>query len=353
MLDFPWSRSLCLLLWAAAVTAQEPLKVGMAVFPPNVIRSQSGDIEGFDVDLWNEVARLQDLRFTVEVMPFETLLERTRAGELDVSLAGITINGEREATLDFSYPYMQSGLRILTRTDKDLGIWQYAKAALGSGAGKALAYLTGFILVCAHILYFAERGSPSIQRAYFPGIFEAAWCIVATMTTVGYGDITPHKWIGRFVAFAVMITGIGLFGVLIADLSSGLTLQELKSSISRPQDLAGLQVATVSGSTSVAVATSYGASIVSAEDIDQAIAIMLDDQADAVVFDGPAIAQHIKDNPGLPLALAPSIIDSEMYGIAFPAGSPLREPVNRALLELDESGQRDRLYEKWFGAESQ
>ncbi len=341
---------LCVLLFAVALPAQEELKVGVAVFPPNVVRSPSGEVEGFDIDLWQEIGRRADLHYSIEVMPFDQVLAKTRAGELDAALGGITINSEREAALDFSYPYMEAGLRILTPTVEEFRVWHYVQAAFASGAGRALLYLAGFILLCAHILYFAERGSPSIQRPYFPGIFEAAWCIVATMTTVGYGDITPHKWIGRFVAFAVMITGIGLFGVLVADLSSGLTLQELKSSIRGPKDLAGLRVATVTGSTSVAAARKYGASIVDAADIDQAINEVLNGKADAVVFDGPPLAQYLKNHAGLPLTLAPPIIDSEMYGIAFPEGSALREPVNRALLEIDENGLRDQLRQKWFGS---
>ncbi len=344
-----WYGLISLLLWSGGAPAQEPLQVGAAVFPPNVIRSASGDVEGFDLDLWNEVARRRSLAFELEVMPLEQLLEKTRAGEIDVALGGITITGEREADLDFSYPYMESGLRILSRTDQEFGLWRYAKAALSSGAGKAMGYLAAFILLCAHILYFAERGSPSIRQAYIPGIFEAAWCIVATMTTVGYGDITPHKWVGRLVAFAVMITGIGLFGVLVADLSSGLTLQELKSGITNPQDLAGLRVATVAGSTSVRAATNFGAVLVTADDLDHAVEQLLAGEADAVVFDGSPMSQYLKENPALPLALAPSLIESEMYGMAFPDGSAMREPVNRVLLELDESGERDRLHEKWFG----
>ena len=334
-----------------AAWAQRPLEVGAAVFPPNVIRSSSGEIQGFDIDLWNEVARRRSFEFTLEVMPFEDLLAKTRAGEIDVALGGVTITAEREADLDFSYPYQESGLRILARTDHEAGPWRYAQALLDSGAVKALLYLTGFIVLCAHILFFAERGSPSIRREYIPGIFEAAWCIVATMTTVGYGDITPHKWVGRLVAFAVMITGIGLFGVLVADLSSGLTLQELKSSISGPKDLAGRRVATVAGSTSVRAAASFGAVVVEAADLDQAVGAMLGGEADAVVFDGPPVAQYLLDHPGLPLAAAPGVFNAEMYGVAFPQGSPLREPVSRALLEIEESGARERLYEKWFGVQ--
>jgi len=43
---------------------------------------------------------------------------------------------------------------------------------------------------------------------------DALWWGVTTMTTVGYGDRYPVTMEGRFVAMVLMITGVGLFGVL-------------------------------------------------------------------------------------------------------------------------------------------
>ena len=44
--------------------------------------------------------------------------------------------------------------------------------------------------------------------------FDALWWAVSTMTTVGYGDKVPVTMEGRLVAIVLMITGVGLFGVL-------------------------------------------------------------------------------------------------------------------------------------------
>jgi polar amino acid transport system substrate-binding protein len=44
------------------------------------------------------------------------------------------------------------------------------------------------------------------------------------------------------------------------------------------------------------------------------------------------------------------IFQEENYGIVLPTGSPLREPINAALLRLQSSGRYDKIHEKWFGA---
>ena len=45
---------------------------------------------------------------------------------------------------------------------------------------------------------------------------DAAWWGVTTITTVGYGDISPVTQEGRLVASALMLVGIGLFGAITA-----------------------------------------------------------------------------------------------------------------------------------------
>ncbi|MGD8836054.1 MAG: potassium channel family protein, partial [Desulfobacteraceae bacterium] len=69
-----------------------------------------------------------------------------------------------------------------------------------------------------------ERGPKYISTKYFPGIFQAFWYVLVTMTTVGYGDIVPRNWVGRVMACFVMVIGIGFFGWAIAQLSSAITI---------------------------------------------------------------------------------------------------------------------------------
>jgi voltage-gated potassium channel len=49
---------------------------------------------------------------------------------------------------------------------------------------------------------------------------------VVTITTVGYGDMTPLTPAGRAIAFVLMVVGVGLFGGLTANLATFLVKED-------------------------------------------------------------------------------------------------------------------------------
>ena len=86
------------------------------------------------------------------------------------------------------------------------------------------------------------------------------------------------------------------------------------------------------------------------ERIDKAYETLLNDQADAIVFDAPVLLFCAEHQGYRLVKVVGPIFQVEVYGIALPAGSPLRKPINSALLRLQSSGRYDTIYRKWFGS---
>ncbi len=74
-----------------------------------------------------------------------------------------------------------------------------------------------------------------------------------------------------------------------------------------------------------------------------------DNTAAAVVFDEPDLRYYAQTIGAGTVVLVGSVFELQEYGVALPADSPLREPLNQTLLRLKENGVYDRIYQQWFG----
>ncbi len=88
-------------------------------------------------------------------------------------------------------------------------------------SGPLLSVLTIFLMVlflASVAVHFLER---DVQPVAFGSVPAALWWAVATLTTVGYGDVVPITPLGRLVAAFVMICGLGVFGLWTGILATG------------------------------------------------------------------------------------------------------------------------------------
>ena len=59
-----------------------------------------------------------------------------------------------------------------------------------------------------------------LDHKEYGSIWVGLWWAIQTVTTVGYGDVTPHKAVGRVVASVVMLEGIAFLAVITAAITS-------------------------------------------------------------------------------------------------------------------------------------
>jgi voltage-gated potassium channel len=120
-------------------------------------------------------------------------------------------------------------LRILrlTRLFRLFKIARYSKALRVVGTvlkrKKEPLILTLFVslillLVASSLMYYIEHDS---QPESFPNIFASFWWAVATLTTIGYGDIYPITGWGKFLSGIIALLGIGLIALPTGILGSG------------------------------------------------------------------------------------------------------------------------------------
>ena len=82
----------------------------------------------------------------------------------------------------------------------------------------AAIVMCGLLLFASTVMYFLER---HVQPEVFGSVPAAAWWAVATLTTVGYGDVTPATDLGKFFGGLMMIFGLGMFALPIGIMATG------------------------------------------------------------------------------------------------------------------------------------
>src|SRR5690606_28121413 len=78
---------------------------------------QDGKYTGFDIELWDAIAKEAGLKYSLRPMDFNGIIPGLQTRNIDAALAGITIRDDRKKVIDFSDPYYESGLAILVSND--------------------------------------------------------------------------------------------------------------------------------------------------------------------------------------------------------------------------------------------
>jgi voltage-gated potassium channel len=90
------------------------------------------------------------------------------------------------------------------------------------------------LLAAASLAYLLERDA---QPEAFGSIPQALWWAIVTLTTTGYGDVTPVTPAGRVLAGAVMVSGILVFALWAGILASGYAEELRRREFLRTWDL--------------------------------------------------------------------------------------------------------------------
>ncbi len=85
--------------------------------PPFEFKAESGNFEGFEVDIATEAAKRAGLTVTVEGYDFQPLFAATISGRIDGAISSITITQERLGSQSFTQPYYDADMGVAAKVD--------------------------------------------------------------------------------------------------------------------------------------------------------------------------------------------------------------------------------------------
>ena len=350
-----------LLVIGSCATASEPtrLKVGVAGEPPFVMKD--GDqFHGISITVWESIARDNGLQYDyIRHQSVDKAITSVETEELDLLIGPISITSQRLKIPDvnFTQPYFiaKAGL-LINKTPPTL--FSRFKVFFGRAVLSSVAVLTSLLLTVGTLIWLAERrrNTDNFPREWASGIGNGAWFALVTLTTVGYGDKAPITRTGRLIASTWMVISMIAVSSLTAGLASALTIflsGASASPIHHPKDLKQRRVAVIEGSSGSEIAQDEDMIVLLAQTFEDAVQLVLNNDASAFIFDRPALRYYLKNNPELPLKIAPFTLAEETYGFAFKTGSHLNTPLDVSILELQRSGTVESLTDALLEANQQ
>ena len=107
----------------ASFTTVEEGKLHMstnAQFPPYEMTTDDGGFEGIDVEIAGAIAEKLGLELVVDDMAFNAALTAAQTGQSDMVMAGVTVNEDRLAVMDFSDTYATGVQVVIVKEDSPI-----------------------------------------------------------------------------------------------------------------------------------------------------------------------------------------------------------------------------------------
>ncbi|XP_031104860.1 glutamate receptor 2.7-like isoform X1 [Ipomoea triloba] len=340
-----------------------PVRSGSNAFV-NVIkdpRTGMTTFTGYSIDVFDSVMAMLPYNVPYQYVPFafpngssagsyDDLVFQVYLGKFDAAAGDITIRANRSKYVDFTQPFIESGITMVVPVkDRRKGAWTFLKPLtwdLWVTSGCFFVFMGFVIWILEHRTNEEFRGSPHQQ------VGTGFWFSFSIMVFAHKEKVVSH--LARFVVIIWCFVVLILTQSYTASLASMLTIQQLEPAVSSVRELTERRenVGYAKGSFIRQLLTmqmNFSESQLKAYDT-------LDELDDS--FSNGGISAAFGEIPYMKLFLAKHCskytmvsptIKTDGFGFVFPIRSPLVPDVSRSILNLTEGGRISGIEKTWFG----
>ncbi|XP_076672090.1 glutamate receptor ionotropic, kainate 2 isoform X3 [Andrena cerasifolii] len=340
--------------------------------------------EGFCIDLLKWIAGQVGFQYAIRLVPdhmygvydpetkeWNGIVRELMEKRADLAVASMTINYARESVIDFTKPFMNLGIGILFKVPSSQPTRLFS--FMNPLAVEIWLYVLAAYMLVSFTLFVMARFSPYEWNNPHPCLAESDvvenqfsvsnsfWFITGTFLRQGSG-LNPKATSTRIVGGIWWFFTLIIISSYTANLAAFLTVERMITPIENAADLAE--------QTEISYGTLEGGSTMtffrdSKIGIYQKMWRFMESKSPAVfvksyedgvkrVLEGDYA--FLMESTMLDYAVQRDcnltqiggLLDSKGYGIATPKGSPWRDKISLAILELQEKGVIQILYDKWW-----
>ncbi|KAB1993898.1 hypothetical protein ES319_D13G063800v1 [Gossypium barbadense] len=314
-------------------------------------------VQGYCIDVFLAAIKLMPYAVPYRFIPYGNghenpsyyeLVSKIAAGVFDGAVGDIAIVTDRTRIVDFTQPYIESGLVVVASVKKiSSNPWSFSRPFTPS----MWAVTAAFFLIVGSVVWVLEhrindefRGSPRQQ--------------IVTILTFSFSTMFFSHRENTVSTLGRLVLIIWLFVVLIinssytASLTSILTVQQLSSPIKGIDTLIssseriGFQIGSFAErylTEELGIPKSRLVQLGSPEDYARALEKR---QVAAVVDERPYVDLFLSDR--CEFSIRGQEFSKRAWGFAFPRDSPLAIDMSTAMLALSENGELQKIHDKWL-----
>ena len=170
------------------------------------------------------------------------------------------------------------------------------------------------------------------------------------MTTVGYGENVPQSKLGRTLVTVWMFVSIILLTSFTASVTSSLTTIQLRKTLYDIDDLHRIKVGCLAPpSRSAVYLERLGIKHEPFNSVQGALKALYQRKIDAVVYDFSTLQYLVHEDYREELTVLPRTFNPKFLALPLPPNSPLRRPLNKAILEVTKTPVWHRILVSYIG----
>ncbi|XP_023309783.1 glutamate receptor ionotropic, kainate 2 [Anoplophora glabripennis] len=340
--------------------------------------------EGFCIDLLKWIAAQVGFQYTIRLVPdhmygvynpetkeWNGIVRELKEKRADLAVASMTINYARESVIDFTKPFMNLGIGILFKvpTSQPTRLFSFMNPL----AVEIWLYVLAAYMLVSFTLFVMARFSPYEWNNPHPchqesdivenqfSVSNSFWFITGTFLRQGSG-LNPKATSTRIVGGIWWFFTLIIISSYTANLAAFLTVERMITPIENAQDLAEqteISYGTLEGGSTMTFFRDSKIGIyqkmwrfmegkkppVFVETYEEGVQRVLEGNY-AFLMESTMLDYAVQRDCNL--TQIGGLLDSKGYGIATPKGSPWRDKISLAILELQEKGVIQILYDKWW-----
>ncbi len=317
------------------------IHVGVIPLEPFVIEN-NGKLKGISIELWEEIAKTRGWKYEYTLLPATGYLDfvpELEGNKFDVVIGPVVVTYQRLSDVSFTIPYYISTSNVITRNEPTSFPLLFIHL-IESSFKRPLIILFLTIFICSFLIWHKERHNfpEAFPQTLHKGIRYSIWYGFHTMFS---NDIffEIQDTYARILTIIMLVCSLATGSILAATLTSALTLSHTgrKSDIDELEDLKGQTVAIIGGSDVEDYLQNLDFSVVDKKSLEEALEALNNEDVVAVIADRLTVKSYLRHNNMSDVHVSDMVIRSNILSYALQKGSPLRDLMNKSIVDLENS----------------